>query len=74
MADLSFHETAVESKRDPVALIESGTNRWSKYAAEMFRDQRPPLLSTVRVSRLAEITKEKKGEASYDDATVTEDL
>lgn len=35
------------------------TNMWSAYAGDIYRSQRSPLLTSVRVQRIAELTKEK---------------
>lgn len=39
--------------------VANNSNLWSTYAGEVYRSQRPPLLTSVRVHRIAELTKEK---------------
>ena len=42
-----------------VGPVSPNVNRWGKYVFGIYMDQKPPLLGSVRVQRIAELTKEK---------------
>lgn len=47
------------SQQSAAPAVSQNVNRWGKYVFGIYMQQKPPLLGSVRVQRITELTKEK---------------